>query len=167
MFGRVSRRGVISIGAGIAWAIALAGCGGGTKTVTATTPAASTRSSAAAWQSGTPMPKVTAALIAQAGYGLTMANTSLGTVDEVFGAVAANAHVDPSAKPLNDQFARFGRCMGEYMRIHDPGHELAVLVAYGRIDRVAQAAVEKASTVCAGAAAVPDGRYKQSLKVNP
>jgi hypothetical protein len=113
------------------------------------------------------MPKVTAALIAQVGNGLTQANTSLGTVDEVFGAAAANAHVNPSAKTLNGQYARFGRCMGEYMRIHDPGHELAVLIAYSRKDRGAQAAVEKASTVCAGVAIAPDARYKQSLEANP
>jgi hypothetical protein len=74
--------------------------------------------------------------------------------------------VDPSAKALNDQYARFGRCIGEYLKIHDLGHELALLVAYDRRDPRAQAAVEKSSSVCAGVAAAPDASYKQSLKAN-
>ncbi len=32
--------------------------------------------------------------------------------------------------------------MAEHMHIHDVGHELALLVAYNRKDRVTQAAVE-------------------------
>jgi hypothetical protein len=152
---------------GIATVIALAGCGGGTRTVTATTAAPSSGSSTLAWQAGTPAPRVTNALIAQAGYGLSQANSNLGTVDEVFGAVPANAHVNPSAKTLNDQYARLGRCMGEYMKIHDLGHELALLIAYNRKDHAVQAAVEKASAVCEGSALTPDASYKQSLKDNP
>ncbi len=113
------------------------------------------------------MPSVTPALIAGAGYGLTQSNTSLGTVDEVFGSVVAAVHVNPSAKALDDQYARFGRCMGEHMRIHDLGHELALLIAYTRKDRAVQAPVEKASTVCEGSAITPDASYKESLKVNP
>jgi hypothetical protein len=47
--------------------------------------------------------------------------------------------------------------MGEYMKIHDLAHELALLVAYNRKDRVLQAAGEKASSVCEGDAITPDG----------
>jgi hypothetical protein len=151
---------------GLATAIAIAGCGATDKT-TATTAADTHRSSPPAWQHGTPPPKVTPALISQAGYGLTAANANLATVDEVFGAVAANVHVNPSAKALNDQYARFGRCMGQYLKIHNLGQELALLVAYNRKDRRAQPAVEQASSVCAGSAAEPDTSYKQSLKANP
>jgi hypothetical protein len=152
---------------GLAAAIAIAGCGA-TKTTTATTAttaAATSRTSAPAWERGTRPPKVT--LISQGGHGLTAANANLGTVDEVFGAVAANVYVNPSAKTLNDQYARFGRCMGEYLKIHNLGHELALLAAYNRKDRRAQSVVEKASSVCAGSAAAPDVSYKQSLKANP
>jgi nitroreductase len=91
-------------------------------------------SSAPAWQPSTAAPKLTGALIAHGGYAPTVADTNLGTVDEVFGAAPADAHVNPSAKVLNDQHARFGRCMGEYMKIHDLGHELALLVADNRKD---------------------------------
>jgi hypothetical protein len=90
-----------------------------------------------------------------------------GRADRASGAMAAGVHVDPSAKTLNDQYARFGRCMGEYVKIHDPGHELALVAAYNRKDRKGQATVEKASSVCVGLAAVPDASYKQSLKANP
>jgi hypothetical protein len=153
---------------GIIAASALAGCGGaGTKPVTTKTAASTSGSSLPAWQPGTPAPKVTAALIGQAGYGLDQANTSLGTVDEVFGAVPAAVHVNPSAKTLNDQYARFGRCMAEDMKIHDLGHELALLVAYNRNDHTVQAAVEQASKVCAGLVITPDANFKQSLKANP
>lgn len=148
-------------------AVLLLGCGGGTTTSTPNKPAPARQSSAPAWQPGTPAPKVTLALIGQAGHGLTEGNATLGTVDEVFGSVPANAHVNPSAKRLNDQYARFGRCMGEHMRIHDLGHELALLAAYNRRDHVVQADVEKASQVCTGAAITPDLRYRQSLKANP
>jgi hypothetical protein len=104
-------------------AVTALGCGGtATKTVTAKTTSSTSGASMPAWQPGTPAPKATNALIAQAGYGLSQANTNLGTVDEAFGAVAANAHVNPSAKTLNDQYARFGRCMAQHMRIHDLGH---------------------------------------------
>ena len=151
---------------GLATAMAIAGCGATDKT-TATTAADTHRSSPPAWQHGTPPPSVTPALISQPGYGLTPANANLGTVDEVFGAVAANVHVNPSAKALNDQYARFGRCMGEYLKIHNLGQELALLVAYNRKDQRAQSQVEKASSVCAGSAAAPDTSYKQSLKANP
>ena len=151
---------------GLAGAIAIAGCGA-TRTATATTAAATSRSSVPAWERGTPAPKVTPALITQAGYELTAANANLGTIDEVFGAVPANVPVNPSAKALNDQYARFGRCMGEYLKIHDRGHELALLVAYNSKDRRVQAAVEKASSVCEGLAIAPDASYKQSLQANP
>jgi MMPL family len=134
---------------------AIVGCGGGTKSGTDTSAASADHASAPARQPGTPMPKLSAALIAQAGYGLTVANTNLGTVDEVFGSVPADGHVNPSAKKLNDQYARFGQCMGEHIRIHDVGHELALLVAYNRKDRAVQAAVEKASSVCEGLAITP------------
>jgi hypothetical protein len=97
--------------------------------------ASTTGASTPAWQPGTAAPRVTASLIAQAGHGLTVANANLGTVDEVFGAVPAAVHVNPSAKALNDRYARFGRCMGAYMKIHDLGHELALLVAFNRKDR--------------------------------
>lgn len=153
--------------AGIVVLIAVAGCGGATKTATQTTSASSSGSPPAAWQPGTPMPRVTPALIAGAGYGLTQANTNLGTVDEVFGSVVANVHVNASAKTLDDQHARFGRCMGEQMRIHDLGHELALLIAYTRKDRAVQAPVEKASTICEGSAITPDASYKESLRTDP
>lgn len=152
---------------GIVGSIVIAGCGSAARTVTQTSTASSGQSSAPAWQPGTPTPNVTAALIAQAGYGLTQTNTSLGTGDEVFGSVTAGVHVNPSAKKLNAQYARFGRCMGEHLMIHDRGHELALLIAYNRKDQVVQAAVEKASTVCEGSVITPDASYKQSLKDNP
>jgi hypothetical protein len=153
--------------AGVVAAIAVTGCGGATNTATQTTSASSSGSSPAAWQAGTPTPRVTPGLIAGAGYGLTEANTNLGTVDEVFGSVVASVHVNPSAKTLDDQYARFGRCMGEQMRIHDLGHELALLIAYTRKDRAVQAPVEKASTICEGSAIAPDASYKESLKADP
>jgi hypothetical protein len=152
---------------GIAGSIVIAGCGSTASTVTQTPAAASTGTSAPAWQRGTPTPTVTAALIAQAGYGLTQTNTNLGTVDEVFGSVTAGVHVNPSAKSLNAQYARFGRCMGEHLKIHDPGHELALLIAYKGKNSVAGAAVEKASTICEGSTIMPDASYKQSLEDNP
>jgi hypothetical protein len=153
---------------GLVLAFLLGGCGGsGSQTATAQPAASTSELPAPAWKSATSAPKLTAALIAQAGYGLTQANTTPGTVDEVFGSVTANVHVNPSAKTLNDQYARFGRCMAEDMRIHDLGHELALLVAYHRKDRAAQAAVEKASLVCTGLAITPDASYNASLKTNP
>jgi hypothetical protein len=159
---------LLSTTAGVCFAVLLAGCGGGgTNTVPTTTAASTGGASAPAWRPGTAAPKVTAALIAQAGYGLTVANANLGTVDEVFGALPPDAHVNPSAKVLNDQYARFGRCMGEYIKIHDLGHELALLAAYNRKDRQVQAAVEKASSICEGLAITPNASYKQSLKANP
>jgi hypothetical protein len=129
---------------GLAAAIAIGGCGATSTTTatTATTAAATSRPSAPAWERGTPRPEVTPALIRQAGHRLTAANVDLGTVDEVFWAVAANVHVSPAATALNDQYARFGRCMGEYLKTHNLGHELALLVAYDRKDRRAQPAVE-------------------------
>jgi hypothetical protein len=147
-------------------AIAIAGCGSAATTATHTTAASSAGSSVPAFQRGTPSPEVTAGLIAQAGYGLTQDNMSLGTVDEVFGSVTAGVRVNPSAKNLNAQYARFGRCMGEHLRIHDQGHELALPIAYNRKNPVAQAAVEKASTMCVGSA-ITDASYKQSLNDNP
>jgi hypothetical protein len=110
---------------------------------------------------------ITAALIAQAGYGLTEANTNPGTVDEVFGSVPADVHVNPSAKTINDQYARFGRCMAEHLRIHDVAHELALLAAYNRKDRATQNAVEAASSVCQGSAITPNASYRESLQTNP
>src|SRR6476469_5411938 len=98
---------------------------------------------------------------------LTAANATLGTVDEVLGAGVANGRVNPSANTLNDQYARFGRCMAEQMKIHDLGHELALLIGYNRKDPASQTAVEKASSVCAGVVIMPDANYKQSLKANP
>jgi hypothetical protein len=152
---------------GIYLALLAAACGGGAPNGATVKPAASTtRASAPAWRPGSPAPKITAALIAQAGYGLTEPNTNLGTVDEMFGSVPADIHVDPSAKTLNDQYARFGRCMAEHMHIHDVGHELALLVAYNR-DRATQAAVEEASSVCEGFAITPNASYSQPLKTNP
>jgi hypothetical protein len=149
-------------------AVILAACGSsGTESASLTTKASTSRPAAPAWQPGPLAPKITVDLITQAGHGLTAGTARLGTVDEVFGAVAAGAQVNPSAKTFNDQYARFGRCMGEYMKIHDLGHELALLVAYNHKDRLAQATVEKASTVCADNAITPDAAYKQSLKVNP
>jgi hypothetical protein len=153
---------------GASVALLLAGCGGDTaKTGSAKTTNTATQASVPAWQSGTTPPKVTPALLARAGYGLTAAHATLGIVDEVFGAVPADVHVNPSAKQLNDEYARFGRCMGEQLKIHDVGHELALLVAYNRKDRAVQAAVEKASSVCEGFAITPDANYKQSLMTNP
>lgn len=153
---------------GLFLALLLGACGGGGLKTAPARPAASTSGpSAPTWQPGTPTPKITAGLVAQAGYGLTPADANLGTVDEVFGSVPANVHVDPSAKALNDQYARFGRCMAEQMKIHDLGHELTLLAAYNRKDRAVQAAVEKASSVCAGDAITPDVGYKESLTANP
>ena len=77
------------------------------------------------------------------------------------------AYVNPSAKTLNEQYARFGRCMAEDMKIHDLGHELALLAVYNRNVHGVQAAVEKASTVCEALVITPDANYKQSLKTNP
>jgi hypothetical protein len=146
----------------------LAGCGGATTTIGSShVTEAADRSAPPTWQPGTPPPKVTAALIVQAGYGLTAANTKLGTVDEILGSVAAGAHVDTSTKHLNQEYERFGRCMGEQLRIHDPGHELALLIAYNRKDRAAQAGVDKSSLVCEGFAITPNARYRQSLTTNP
>jgi hypothetical protein len=110
---------------------------------------------------------VTAALIAQTGYGPTATNTNLGTVDEVFGSVHADAHVNPSAKHLNDEYARFGRCMDEQLRIHDVGHELALLIACNRKNLTVQAAVEKESAICQGSVITPNASYRQSLTTNP
>jgi hypothetical protein len=153
---------------GLLLALFLGGCGGGgSKTVIAQPAASTTGPSAPAWRSGTPRTKITAALIAQAGYGLTEANTNRGTVDEVFGSVPANVHVNPSAKTLDDQYARFGRCIAEHMRIHDIGHELALLVSYNRKDPATQAAVEEESSICEGFAITPNASYRESLKVNP
>ena len=153
---------------GLFLSLLLGGCGGGgSKTVTAQPAASTSGSSAPTRQPETPAPTITSGLIARAGYGLTPANTNLGTVDEVFGSVPANIHIDPSAKALNDQYARFGRCMAEQMKIHDLGHELALLAAYNRKERAAQAAVEKASLVCEGDAITPDASYKESLTANP
>jgi hypothetical protein len=153
---------------GLILAPLLGGCGGGGSNTVTARPAVSTSGpSAPTWQHGTPTPKINAGLIAHAGYGLTAANANLATVDEVFGSVPADVHVDPSAKTLNDQYARFGRCMAEQMKIHDLGHELALLAAYNRKDRAAQAAVEKASSICEGAAITPDASYKESLTANP
>jgi hypothetical protein len=153
---------------GLLLVLLLGGCGGGgAKTVTTQPGASTSEPSARAWRPGTPAPKITAALIAQAGHGLTEANTDRGTVDEVFGSVPANVHVNPSAKALDDQYARFGRCMAEHMRIHDIGHELALLVAYNRKDPLTQAAVEKESSICEGLAIAPDASYKTSLKTDP
>jgi hypothetical protein len=152
---------------GIVGSIALVGCGGENKSVTNTTAASSSRASTPAWKPGTPMPKLTDAQIAQAGYGLTKANANLGTVDEVLGSVPADVRVDPSAKTLNDQYARFGRCIGEQTGIHDLGHELALLIAYNRKDRAALQAVEKESATCEGFQIANDPSYKRSLKTNP
>lgn len=165
----MSRRATLAPGVvGTCLAVILAGCGSsGSESAALTTKASTSRPAAPAWQPGTLAPTITVDLITQAGYGLTAGNARLGTVDEVFGAVPAAVHVNASAKTLNDQYARFGRCMGEYMKIHDLGHELALLAAYNRKDRLVQAAVEKASTVCEGDAITPDGAYEQSLKVNP
>ena len=154
--------------AGLVAAILVAGCGAAQATTTTTRPAAATRRSLPPqWERATPPPKVTAALIRQAGYGLTPANANIGTVDEVIGAQSANVHVNPSAKTLDSQYTRFGRCIAEQMKIHDLGHELVLLIAYGRKDHTWQATVEKASSVCAGLAITPDANYKQSLKANP
>lgn len=72
------------------------------------------------------------------------------------GAVVAKGRVNPSAKTLNDQYARFGRCTAEQMKLHNLGHELALLIGYNRKDPALQAAVEKASSVCAGVVITPD-----------
>jgi hypothetical protein len=158
--------------AGLVVAILVAGCGAAQATTATTRPAAAAaaatrRSLPPDWESATPPPKVTPALIRQTGYGLTAANANIGTVDEVIGAQSANVHVNPSAKTLDNQYTRFGRCIAEQMKIHDLGHELVLLIAYVRKDRTLQATVEKASSVCAGLAITPDANYKQSLKANP
>jgi len=80
---------------------------------------------------------------------------------------AGTKPVTTKTAALNDQYARFGRCMAEDMKIHDPGHEVALLVAYNRKDHTVQAAVEQASKVCAGLVITPDANFKQSLKANP
>jgi hypothetical protein len=152
----------------VSLALLVWGCGAGaTKSGSVTVTESARRSSGLAWEPGTTPPKVTAGLIAQAGYGLTAANANLGTVDEVIGSVSADTHVDPSTKPLDDEYARFGRCMAEQLKIHDVGHELALLVAYNRKDHTVQAAVEKESAVCEGFAITPDANYQQSLATNP
>ena len=147
--------------------ITLLAGGGAAKTIPAKAAAPASGSSTPTWSPGRPPPKITAGLIAQAGDGLTPANANLGSVDEVSGSVPANVHVDPSAKTLNDQYARFGRCMAEQMKIHDQGDELALLIAYNRKDRAPQAAVENASSVCTGDAIAPDASYEESLTANP
>lgn len=160
-------RGPVILAVGICVALLPTACGGGATNSATVKPAVANRSSVPAWRPGMLAPKITAVLIARAGYGLTEANTNLGTVDEVFGSVPADVHVNPSAKTLNDQYARFGRCMGEHMRIHDVGRELALLVAYNRKDPATQAAVEEASSVCEGIAITPTASYRQSLSTNP
>jgi len=158
----------VLLSVGICLALLPTACGvGATNSATGKTTASTTRSSAPAWRHGTPAPKITTSLIAQAAYGLTEANTNPGTVDEVFGSVPADVHVNPSAKTLNDQYARFGRCMDEHLRIHNVGHELALLAAYNRNDRATEAAVEGASSVCEGFAITPNASYRESLKTNP
>jgi hypothetical protein len=152
---------------GICLALLPTACGGATKTDAAKAAASTVRSSVPAWRRGTPVPEITTALIAQAGHGLTNANTNPGTVDEVFGSVPAAVHVNPSATTVNDQYARFGRCMAEHLHIHNVGHELALLAAYNRKDRATQAAVEEVSSVCEGFAITPNANYMQSLKTNP
>lgn len=67
------------------------------------------------------MPKLTEAQIAEAGRGLTEPNANLGTVDEVLGSVPAGVDINPSAKTLDDQYARFVRCMGEQIGIQGRG----------------------------------------------
>lgn len=57
--------------------------------------------------------------------------------------------------------------MAEQMKIHDLGHELALLIAYNQKDRAAHAAVEKASSVCTEDAIAPDASYEESLTANP
>jgi hypothetical protein len=59
----------------------------------------------------------------------------------LFGSVPADVRVNPSAKTLNDQYTRFGRCMAEHMRM--------------------------ASSLCEGVAITPDANYQRSLKANP
>jgi hypothetical protein len=158
--------------AGVSLVLLVAGCAGKvTKARSVSATEAASRSSAPAWHAGTTPPKPTVTLIAQAGHGLSPANTNLGTVDEVLGSMVADVQVNPSTKRLNDQYARIGRCIGEQLTIHDLGHELALIVAYNRrapaADEAAQAAVEKASTVCAGDTITPDASYRQSLATNP
>ena len=53
------------------------------------------------------------------------------------------------------------------MKIHDLGHELALLFAYNQKDRAAQPAVEKASSVRTGDAIAPDASYEESLTAKP
>jgi hypothetical protein len=60
-----------------------------------------------------------------------------------------------------------GAWASEQMRIHDLGHELALLVAYNQKNRDAQAAVERESATCEGFAITPDARWRESLKTNP
>ena len=48
--------------------------------------------------------------------------------------------------------------MGEQLRIHDLGRELALLAAFNRKDRAGQTAVEKASSVCEASAITPDAK---------
>jgi hypothetical protein len=148
-------------------AVGLAGCGEGTHNVTNVTTASTNRASVAPWKPGTPRPKLTVAQIAQAGHSLTKANASLGTVDEVLVSVPANVRVDPSAKTLDDQYARFGRCMGEQIGIHDLWHELALLIAYNHKDPAALRAVENESATCVGLQVTHDHSYQQSLRANP
>jgi hypothetical protein len=57
--------------------------------------------------------------------------------------------------------------MAEHMKIHDLGHELALLIAYNQGNLTLQAAVEKASSVCTGLAITPNANYRQSLRANP
>jgi hypothetical protein len=83
----------------------------------------------------------------------------------VLGSVPAGVDVDPSAKTLDDQYARFGRRVGEQIGIHDV--KLALFIAYNRRARAALQAVEKASATCEGLHIARDPAYNQSLGANP
>jgi hypothetical protein len=142
---------------GLFLAFLLGRCGGsGSKTVTAQPAASTGELPAPAWKSAPSAPKLTAALIAQAGYGLTRANTTPGTVDEVFGSVTANVHVHPSGKTLNDQYAPIRSMHGRAHADPRPGPRGS---APGRLSPErpgSSAAVEKASLICTGLAITPE-----------
>lgn len=113
------------------------------------------------------MPKLAETQLALAEHGLTEANANPGTDDEVLGSVPAGVDINPSAKTLGDQYARFDRCMAEHIGIHNSEHQLALLITYNRRARDALQTVETASMACKGLQIARGPEYNQSLKANP
>jgi hypothetical protein len=104
---------------GAVLAVAVSGCGGGAaKTIPAKAAAPASGSSTPTWQPGTPTPKITAGLSAQAGDGLTPANANLGSVDEVFGSVRQRSRRSirqDAQRPIRPLRSMHGRADEKFM----------------------------------------------------